>query len=78
VGKIGRLSAAALSFAVGQVFNFAISVHLCEATNGKIDGALFETGFTLIAVILLWYFWSSITEDEWPEDTMRPMSEAYP
>lgn len=73
-----RLSAAALSFAVGQIFNFVISVHLCEATNGKIDGALFETGFTLIAVIFVWYFWSSITEDEWPEDTMRPMSEVYP
>lgn len=73
-----RLGAAALSFAIGQVFNFVISVHLCEATNGKIDGALFETGFTLLAVIFLWYFWSSITEDEWPDDTMRPMSEVYP
>ncbi|KAI5841854.1 chitin synthase III catalytic subunit [Morchella snyderi] len=73
-----HLTAAALSFAVGQIFNFVISVHICEATNGKIDGALFETGFTLIAVIFLWYFWSSITEDEWPEDTMRPMSEVYP
>lgn len=48
-------------------------MHLCDATSGKIDGALFETAFTLCAVVMLWFFWSSITEDEWPDDPMNPM-----
>ena len=62
------LALAALFFAVGQVFDFVISVHICTGTSGKIDGALFETLFTLLAVVFVWLFWSSITEDDWPQD----------
>ncbi|KAL2825474.1 chitin synthase III catalytic subunit [Aspergillus cavernicola] len=60
------LAAAAVIFAIGQVFNYVVSVHICNATDGKINGALFETLFTVIAVGSLWFFWSSITEDDWP------------
>lgn len=60
------LTIAALLFAIGQIFNYVISVHLCSATNGKINGALFETFFTLLSVVMIWVFWSSITEDDWP------------
>ncbi|KAL9579885.1 MAG: hypothetical protein Q9212_004834 [Teloschistes hypoglaucus] len=35
-------------------------------TNGKINGALFQSLFTLLAVVMTWVFWSSITEDDWP------------
>lgn len=60
------LSGSGLLFAIGQIFTFVISTHLCQATDGKINGALFETLFTLSAVVMLWVFWSSITEDDWP------------
>lgn len=60
------LFAAALLFAIGQIFQYVISVYICNGTNGKINGALFETLFTLLSVIMLWVFWSSITEDDWP------------
>ncbi|KAJ5833094.1 Chitin synthase III catalytic subunit [Penicillium riverlandense] len=60
------LSGAGLLFAIGQVFQYVVSTHLCQGTNGKINGALFETLFTLLSVGLLWIFWSSITEDDWP------------
>lgn len=60
------LSGAGLLFAIGQIFNYVISTHLCQVTQGKINGALFETLFTLLAVVVLWGFWSSITEDDWP------------
>ncbi|EEP78401.1 conserved hypothetical protein [Uncinocarpus reesii 1704] len=60
------LSAATLLFAIGQIFNFVISTHLCQAADGKINGALFETLFTLLSVGMIWVFWSSITEDDWP------------
>jgi len=61
------LTGAAVSFAIGQIFNYVASKHICNGTNGKIDGAMFETLFTLISVVLIWVFWSSITEEEWPE-----------
>lgn len=60
------LSSAALLFAVGQIFNYVVSPYICRGTVGKIDGALFETLFTLLSVIMIWIFWSSITEDDWP------------
>lgn len=63
------LIAAALLFAIGQIFQYVISTHICQGTRGKIDGALFETFFTLLSVIMIWIFWSSITEDDWPMPT---------
>lgn len=60
------LISAAVLFAIGQVFNYTVSKYICDGTSGKIDGALFETLFTLLSVIMVWVFWSSITEDDWP------------
>ncbi|KKZ64903.1 hypothetical protein EMCG_09192 [[Emmonsia] crescens] len=60
------LSAAGLLFAIGQIFQFVISTHLCQASKGKINGSLFATLFTELAVGAIWVFWSSITEDDWP------------
>ncbi|KAH6621039.1 chitin synthase III catalytic subunit [Chaetomium sp. MPI-SDFR-AT-0129] len=66
------LVAAAVTFAVGQVFDFVVSPYICNGTRGAIDGALFETLFTLVSVVLVWLFWSSITEDDWPIDAAQP------
>ncbi|CAK3854731.1 Chitin synthase export chaperone [Lecanosticta acicola] len=66
VRPIYYLVGAALLFAIGQIFQYVISVHICNGTNGKINGGLFETLFTLLAVVMIWTFWSSITEDDWP------------
>lgn len=63
------LTAAGVLFAIGQVFNYVVSQYICDGTNGKIDGAMFETLFTLLSVVLVWIFWSSITEDDWPAPT---------
>lgn len=57
---------AVIFFAGGQIFDFIASVHICNGVHGKIDGSLFQTFCTLIAVIMVWVFWSSITEDDWP------------
>ena len=69
ISNLVYLIAAALLFAIGQIFQYIISNHICQGTNGKIDGALFETFFTLLSVIMIWVFWSSITEDDWPMPT---------
>lgn len=68
------LTAALLLFAIGQIFNYVVSSYICEGTDGKIDGSLFQTLFTLLAVVTVWIFWSSITEDDWP----MPVANAYP
>lgn len=65
-----------MSFALGQVFQYVISVHICNGTNGAINGGLFETLLTLIAVVMIWRFWSEITEDDWPTP-MPPQHDAY-
>ncbi|KAI9831058.1 MAG: hypothetical protein M1826_003956 [Phylliscum demangeonii] len=74
------LAAAVLLFAIGQIFQYVISTHICRGTHHAIDGALFETLFTLLAVVMLWGFWSSITEDDWPMQVQVPSTslEAYP
>ncbi|KAI0809514.1 chitin synthase III catalytic subunit [Xylaria sp. FL0064] len=69
------LTGAAVLFALGQIFNYVISPYICNGTAGQIDGALFETLFTLLAVVMIWAFWSSITEDDWP--TVVPQT-GYP
>lgn len=68
------LTAAAVLFAAGQVFNYVVSRYICEGTSGKIDGSMFETLFTLLAVVMVWVFWASITEDDWP----MPAGTTYP
>jgi hypothetical protein len=71
------LIGAALCFAIAQVFQFVASVHICNGTSGKINGGMFETLFTLLAVSLIWVFWSSITEDDWPMPSVAGGSGAY-
>jgi len=60
------LIAAVLLFAIGQIFQYVISPYICNGTTGKINGGLFEVLFTLLSVVFIWLFWSSITEDDWP------------
>ncbi|KAF2156173.1 hypothetical protein K461DRAFT_275289 [Myriangium duriaei CBS 260.36] len=60
------LFGAAILFAIGQIFQFVVSVYICNGTSGKINGGLFEVLFTLLSVVTIWIFWSSITEDDWP------------
>jgi hypothetical protein len=64
------LGGAAVLFGIGQIFSYVVSVHICHGTDGKINGALFETLFTLLSVVMVWAFWSSITEDDWPMPTV--------
>lgn len=68
------LGGSTILFAIGQVFDFVISVHICNASDGKIDGSLFQTLFTLLSVVTLWFFWSSITEDFWVDETQDESS----
>jgi Gpi18-like mannosyltransferase len=59
------LCGAALLFAIGQIFQYVVSVHICNASKGAVNGGFLETLFTLLSVVCIWVFWSSITEDDW-------------
>ncbi|KAI9796424.1 MAG: hypothetical protein M1833_006196 [Piccolia ochrophora] len=72
------LAAAALLFALAQIFEYVVSTHICQGTDGKIDGALFQTLFTLLAVVMIWVFWSSITEEDWPTPVPGGSISTYP
>ncbi len=56
------LTGAAVLFALGQIFNYVISPYICDGTAGKIDGAPVRNPLHLLAVAMIWVFWSSITE----------------
>ena len=60
------LFVAALLFAIGQIFQYVISVHICRPTSGAINGNFFQALFNVLSVVAIWTFWSSITEDDWP------------
>lgn len=60
------LVGAAILFAIGQIFQYVISVHICRPTGGAINGNFFQALFNMLSVIMIWVFWSSITEDDWP------------
>ncbi|KAK5071501.1 hypothetical protein LTR64_004720 [Lithohypha guttulata] len=60
------LFGAGLLFGIGQVFQYVISIHICRPLDGKIDGNFFQALFNLLSVVMIWIFWSSITEDDWP------------
>ena len=64
------LVAAVFLFGIGQIFNYIISVHICNHTNRKIDGAFFETLFTLLSVVAVWLLFDSVTEDNWLENEL--------
>ncbi|RAR07854.1 tfiih basal transcription factor complex p44 subunit [Stemphylium lycopersici] len=57
------LLTAALLFAISQVFQYVISVHICNGTDGKINGGLFSTLFTLLSVVMIWVFWRMADSD---------------
>ncbi|KAI5309522.1 hypothetical protein KEM55_003061 [Ascosphaera atra] len=58
------LVGATIFFAIGQVFQYVVSDHLCNASHGKVNGALFETFFTMLALASIWFLWNELTEDQ--------------
>jgi hypothetical protein len=65
------LIAAVLFFAGGQIIEFLASPYICRGTAYKIDGAFFQTLMSLVAVVFVFVFWRSITEDTWSEPSYR-------
>ncbi|KAH8660238.1 chitin synthase III catalytic subunit-domain-containing protein [Xylariales sp. PMI_506] len=61
--RLGRipwyLIASLTAFAVGQLFEFVIGSKICAATHGALDGAFFQSLFSLIALVTLCDHWET-------------------
>lgn len=61
------LTLTAVLFAGSQVLRIAVSNLICTAANNLIDGSFLSTFVSFLAIVVLFVYWSSITEDEWDE-----------
>lgn len=55
------LIAAALLFGLGQAIMFFLNTQICNGTSQYVDGALFSTLSTLLAMITVFKYWDCIT-----------------
>jgi hydrogenase-4 membrane subunit HyfE len=55
---------AAVFYCTAQVMSFVLSPAVCEAVKHYLDGMFFSTMFTLLAVMMVYKFWDSITKED--------------
>ncbi|KAI3637062.1 hypothetical protein MIR68_004768 [Amoeboaphelidium protococcarum] len=60
-----NLYVALLFIILSQVMMFVLNVTICQGTSGNVDGTMFATLCNLAAIIFVYRFWDSITEDDW-------------
>ncbi|RKP07400.1 chitin synthase III catalytic subunit [Thamnocephalis sphaerospora] len=51
-------------FAIGQVLVFVFSLNICTASKHYIDGVFFGAICTLLAVMMVYKYWDSITKED--------------
>ncbi|KAI0097140.1 chitin synthase export chaperone [Daldinia grandis] len=51
-------------FIVGQVILYALSSTICQATSHYVDGLFFATTCNLLAVMMVYKYWDSITKED--------------
>ena len=61
---IGDIVFGAAFFAVAQVVLFGFSTEICDAVKHYIDGLFFFTVCMLLAVMMVYKYWDSITKED--------------
>lgn len=51
-------------FVIGQVLMYIFSVALCDSVKHYVDGVFFGTICTLLAVMMVYKYWDSITKED--------------
>nr|KAJ3419753.1 Chitin synthase, class 7 [Polyrhizophydium stewartii] len=51
-------------FVAAQVLNFAVSPRICDLAKHYVDGTFFGTMATLLAVMMVYKYWDSITKED--------------
>ncbi|KAI0530303.1 chitin synthase export chaperone [Xylaria digitata] len=61
---LGHIAFGVFFFVVGQVLLYAVSATICNNTSHYIDGLLFATVGNLLAVMMIYKYWDSITKED--------------
>ncbi|CAO3622601.1 unnamed protein product [Cunninghamella blakesleeana] len=61
---LGDILFAAAFFIVGQVLMYIFSVTICDQVKHYVDGLFFGTICTLLAVMMVYKYWDSITKED--------------
>ncbi|KAI7856200.1 chitin synthase III catalytic subunit [Circinella umbellata] len=61
---LGDIVFGALFFLIGQVIMYVFSVPLCEYFKHYMDGLFLGSGFNLLAVMMVYKYWDSITKED--------------
>ncbi|CAO3636237.1 unnamed protein product [Cunninghamella blakesleeana] len=61
---LGDIFFSVLFFLIGQVSMFIFSISLCEEMNHYLDGLFFGSAFHLLAVMMVYKYWDSITKED--------------
>ncbi|KAI0105598.1 chitin synthase export chaperone [Hypoxylon sp. NC0597] len=61
---LGDIAFGLFFFIVGQVILYALSSTICEATSHYVDGLFFATTCNLLAVMMVYKYWDSITKED--------------
>ena len=62
---IGDLLFGSLFFVTGQCILWLASLSICRLTIHYIDGIFFNSLFNLLAVMMVYKYWDSITKEDW-------------
>ena len=61
---LGHLAFGVFFFVIGQVILFTFGARICEGTTHYIDGMFFATVCNLLAVMMIYKYWDSITKED--------------
>ncbi|KAI1840900.1 hypothetical protein JX265_013396 [Neoarthrinium moseri] len=61
---LGDIAFAVFFFVIGQVVLYAFSSTICDATSHYVDGLFFATTCNLLAVMMIYKYWDSITKED--------------
>ncbi|KAI3337558.1 chitin synthase export chaperone [Xylariaceae sp. AK1471] len=61
---LGDIAFGVFFFVVGQVLLYAVSTTICNGTSHYIDGLFFATIGNLLAVMMVYKYWDSITRED--------------
>lgn len=53
-----------LFFTLGKIFEYAVAPQICLATQHYVDGMFFGNAFSLLAVMMVYKYWNSITKED--------------
>lgn len=61
---LGGIIFGALFFGVGQIMMYIFSVTICDQSKHFLDGLFFGSGCNLLAVMMIYKYWDSITKED--------------